>query len=323
MLRTLSILIYLILISVGGLLLFGPRAPIDGPIAIEESAIAADPAGWLAAKEAVVADLRLGAEARVVWANAGEAETEFAVVYIHGFSATTEEIRPVPDRVAGALGANLVFARLTGHGRDGDAMAEAAVPAWRQDVAEALAVGRAVGRRVIVMGTSTGGSLAAIAAFDQRVNADIAGLVLISPNFKLNDFAGAVLDFPFARHLVPAIVGPERSFAPQSEAHAAWWTTSYPSTALVPVGATVRAANALPFFRSETPVLFAYSPDDLVVDAGRTAAVAEAWGGPVTVHEVGIGPGIDPFAHVIAGDILSPEGTEPMIEAILAWAETL
>jgi hypothetical protein len=44
------------------------------------------------------------------------------------------------------LGANLYFARLKGHGRSGDAMLEGSVQAWVDDFAEAVAIGRRLGR---------------------------------------------------------------------------------------------------------------------------------------------------------------------------------
>ena len=57
-------------------------------------------------------------------------------------------MRPLPDKVAAALGANLFYTRLTGHGQDGAAMAEGSVNAWINDYAEAMAIGRAIGGKV-------------------------------------------------------------------------------------------------------------------------------------------------------------------------------
>ena len=70
-------------------------------------------------------DIRPGLQKEIVWANpATKTKTPLAIVYIHGFSASKGEVRPLPDKVASALGANLFFTRLTGHGEDGAAMAE-------------------------------------------------------------------------------------------------------------------------------------------------------------------------------------------------------
>ena len=76
-----------------------------------------DLVAWLSEREAKVPALREGAAKRIVWAETPGDQTDWAVIYLHGFSASAEEIRPVPDRVAAALGANLYFTRMTGHGR--------------------------------------------------------------------------------------------------------------------------------------------------------------------------------------------------------------
>ena len=70
-------------------------------------------------------------------------------------------MQPLPRQSGGGgLGANLFYTRLTGHGQDGAAMAEGSVNAWINDYAEAMAIGRAIGDKVVVIGTSTGASLA-------------------------------------------------------------------------------------------------------------------------------------------------------------------
>ena len=78
-------------------------------------------------------DITPGTEKRVIWAAETETRTPYSVVYLHGYSATSEEIRPVPDLVAKALGANLIYTRLRGHGRDGKALADASVAEWMYD----------------------------------------------------------------------------------------------------------------------------------------------------------------------------------------------
>ena len=82
--------------------------------------------------------------------SAAHAAVQSAVVFIHGFSATGHEIRPLPDLVANGLVANLFFTRLSGHGQGGPAMGCATLDDWRADVAQALAFGRMLGKRVLV-----------------------------------------------------------------------------------------------------------------------------------------------------------------------------
>ena len=145
--------------------LLGPRVAVDTTVSFDPAAIGADPQAYLASQEAAVKGHPARPEKEIIWADpATKAKTPLAIVYIHGFSASKGEVRPLPDKVAAALGANLFYTRLTGHGQDGAAMADGSVNAWINDYAEAIAIGRAIGGKVVVIGTSTGASLATWAA---------------------------------------------------------------------------------------------------------------------------------------------------------------
>lgn len=303
---------------------FGPREPVEAPVAFDVDLLGSDIDAYLERVEADVPELRPGAEKQVIWADPGtKARTPISIVYVHGFSASLQEIRPVPDRVAEALGANLYFTRLAGHGRNGPAMLDGSVPAWLADVSEAMAIGRAIGDRVVVIGTSTGGTLATIAAFDPLMAERLAGLVLVSPNFAVNVRFASLLTMPWGRQLLPRILGPERQFEPRNAAQAEWWTTAYPTAALAPMAAAVAEAARMPYATATVPVLAVFSDADQVVRAERTREVLAAWGGPVTLAPLLMGPADDQFAHVVAGDIVSPGQTDRAVTAILDWIETL
>jgi len=302
---------------------FGAREPVDREIAFAAAALPADLDAWLEAGEADVPDVRDPARKRIVWAGEAGEPTPLSVVYLHGFSASAEEVRPVPDRVAGALGANLFYTRLTGHGRDGAAMAEAAAGDWIEDTAEALAIGRRIGERVLVIGTSTGGTLARLAAHDPELSEGIAGIAFVSPNFAIGNAAAPLLTWPWARAWLPALIGEKRGFAPVNAGHAAHWTTRYPTTALLPMAALVRHVSRLDPAEADLPALFLYSEHDRVVSPSATIRVAGAWGGPASLRPVVPGPGDDPSAHVIAGNILSPGLTEAVVGILTGWAEGL
>lgn len=300
-----------------------PRTGMDRTITFSETDIPADPEGWITAREQQFTDIRPGDGKRILWAGAKGAKTPLAIVYIHGFSGGPAEIRPVPDEVARNLGANLFFTRLAGHGRDGKAMATASAEDWLFDMAEAMAIGRRLGDRVIVMGTSTGGTLAALAATDPALNGGLAGTVLISPNFGVQPPAQWLLDAPFIESWGARVAGETRSFTPLNAEQGRHWTTEYPTAALYPMARLIRAARAADYAQAKTPALFLYAPADQVIDPDRIPPVINAWAGPTQVELREMQGDDDPYSHVIAGDILSPGQTEAVIDIITDWARGL
>ena len=316
-------IILFILICIGALLAFGPREPVDLTVWFSDEEIGADIDAYLAQSEARVKNLDPAHAKAVVWAGERGNRTRYSVVYLHGFSATKEEIRPVPDKVAAALGANLYFARLAGHGRDGAAMAEARVNDWVHDVAEALAIGRRLGERVIVLSTSTGGTVFTLLALDQQHVRGVDGVVFMSPNFGVQAAGSRVLTLPFARYFLRYLVGEERSWTPQSEAQDRHWNTSYPTTALLPMAAAVEVAAAVPVEQVQIPAFFIYSPDDTVISPDAVLDVADRWGGPVSRWSVAGSEVGDASAHVLAGDIVSPQTTEMVAQRLIEWVRGL
>lgn len=309
------------LAAVAGLLL-GPREKAVLDADFDEARLDGGVDAYLRAAEAAVPDLRQGVAKRVHWAGVSEQRTAWSVVYVHGFSATSEELRPLPDLVAQGLGANLHFTRLSGHGRSGEAMAEPRVQDWMTDVAEALAIGRRIGRRVLVMGCSTGCTLLTL-ALARPMAAEVAGAVLIAPNYRVRDRKAVLTTAPWARHWLPLLAGRERGFVPSSEAHGRYWTARYPSVALLPMGAAVKAVNAMDHGSIKQPAMFVFDDRDALVDHDRTREIAARWGGAARVHAVQTGPTDDPGHHVIAGDVLSPAMTAPLAEDILRWCAGL
>lgn len=272
---------------------------------------------WLRAREGVFTDIVPGTEKTVLWAGEPGARTPLALVYLHGFSATHAEIEPVPQRVAQALGANLFLTRLAGHGRGSAAMAQASLTDWALDLDESLGLARRLGTRVVLIGTSTGGSLAALATLDPALARDVAGVVLISPNFGLNSSIAWLLDLPYAERFLPTLMGAERAFDPVNADHARFWTTSYPTTALFPMRAVQRQAGAADYSGVTIPLLVLLAEGDQVVDPAATRAVVAGWGGPARLEV--IEGADDPHQHVIAGRILSPSTTDRAVELIAGF----
>ncbi len=317
-LKMFSYFVLLLVVGFGALYLFGPREPVETTLRFDPSTLGEDLDAYLAESEAADPDVLPHATKEIIWAYPNsKAKTPLALVYIHGFSATKGEVRPVPDMAAKELGANLFYTRLEGHGAGGDALAEPTVQDWMDDTAEAIEIGTRIGEKVIVIGVSTGAPLAAVSALHPELKDKIAGYILVSPNFKIQNAASPILTLPYARQWVPVIAGAERSFETSSDLHAKFWTSTYPTTAVLPMAALVKHSRSLPFENIKEPALFIYSEADTVVDNTVSKMVMDRWGGSTQLHLVVDAD--DKYNHVIAGDALSPNKTEEVAGVITEW----
>lgn len=273
-------------------------------------------AQWLGEREAMVGDVLPHASKQIVWANPGApSRTDRVVVYLHGFSATREELRPFPDSLAAALDANLLLTRLTGHGRPGAAMAEATAGAWLADGREAMALAQRLGDRVVLVGTSTGGTLATWIAGQPEYAERLEAAVLFSPNFRVPARGTGLALLPWGRHLLRLVLGAERTWTPENPEQGRAWTTSYPSEAVAPMLALVRHVNRQNLTRLRVPLFVGYSPADQVVDPEAIEEAAAEWGSAAGdgrhVRVVADADPPDRSNHILTGEIMAP-GTTPL-----------
>lgn len=273
---------------------------------------------WLAAREAAVPALRPQSAARLRWAPGPQRRTPLAVVYLHGFSADPEETAPFCDELGDALGANVFYARLRGHGQDGAAMGRATMGEWLEDLEEAMALGDRLGERIILVGCSTGGTLATWEAARRPTHPKLAALLLISPNFGPRDPRAGLLYWPGARHWGPLLVGRERVIEPESAGHARHWTTRYPLDALFPMMRLVRDTLRQDLGRINTPTWVACHPDDDVVSVSKMRKALARFGVSPCWH---LRPVAQASKHVIAGAIFAPEATPELLSSALAFLQ--
>jgi pimeloyl-ACP methyl ester carboxylesterase len=146
-------------------------------------------------------------EARIVWANdSAKQKTAYSIVYLHGFSASQGEGDPVHQDIAKRFGCNLYLSRLSEHGIDtSEQLLNLTPEGYWESAKEALAIGKQLGEKVILMGTSTGGTqaLQLAAAFPN----DIAGLLLYSPNIAINDGNAWLLNNPWGLQIAKLVKG--------------------------------------------------------------------------------------------------------------------
>jgi len=166
-------------------------------------------------------------QARIVWNNDSlKNTTEYALVYLHGFSASQEEGNPVHRNLAKAFGCNLYLARLAEHGIDtSDALLNYTAEGLWQTAKEAYAIGKKLGKKVILMGTSTGGTVALqlAAAFPE-----IAGIILYSPNIAINDPNAWLLNNPWGLQIARLVKGSNFNTAGQDDStYKKYWNHTY------------------------------------------------------------------------------------------------
>jgi esterase/lipase len=203
-------------------------------------------------------------QARIVWYNDSlKNTTEYALVYLHGFSASQEEGNPVHRNLAKAFGCNLYLARLAEHGIDtSDALMNYTAEGLWQTAKEAYAIGKKLGKKVILMGTSTGGTVALqlAAAFPE-----IAGIILYSPNIAINDPNAWLLNNPWGLQIARLVKGSNFNTAGQDDStYKKYWNHTYRleatvqlqellETTMVPAtfGAVRQPVLALYYFKDE------------------------------------------------------------------------
>jgi len=317
--KHITVLSGFILSSLIILFFVSPAARIDAQL--KPFTLPPDLDGYLKQSEARFSDIMPGAEKTIIWAHAKKSKTPLSIVYLHGYSATRQETVPLCDHIAQRLGANLVYTRLAGHGRSEAAMAEATVNDWLNDTVEALEIGKRIGEKVIVIGTSTGGTLATWLAEQHNTEA-VAAYVLISPNFAPKEEISEVLTWPLGEELASLVIGPEFSWDPVNEGQAKYWTHRYPTKALIPMMKLVKFVRESKLENIHTPVLVIYSPQDTVINVKKVENAYARLGARVKALKP-ITHYVNHTNHVLAGDILAPGNTALVAKMILDFVSPL
>ena len=284
------------------------------------------PEDWqrqLPQSEAAFDDMRPGLQKSVVWHDPERQEpTPLALLYLHGFFASRGELEPVVSELASALGANVFFTRLQGHGRSDAALAEASLQGWLRDTQEAWEIATRLGERVVIIGASTGGTLATWLAHAQANDPRLHALALFSPNFHPRPIWGTKLVLlPGGLGLARLLLGANPELPRDNDLQRLYWNTSYPVAALLPMMQTVRMVEDLDLSAIATPTLMFYSERDRVVDSALAERRWQELGSPqkrklaLETHY--------PGNHILAGDAYSPENNAVVLAELLDFLGAL
>ena len=114
------------------------------------------------------------------------------------------------------------------------------------------------------MATSTGATLASWAATRSDLAEGVAAMVLIAPNYRINGTGAGLLSGPGARSLRDCCWVQSGDSSLKNELQASLWTSTYPTSALMPLAATVAMTRTSPVEDIDIPALFVFSNADKI-----------------------------------------------------------
>jgi len=224
------------LLLVGGVYFFGPTPEVADydekfPIVSDDIVFLADS---IAKSELSLGNIKEDNEAQIIFYNDSlKNKTEWALVYVHGFSGSAMEGNPIHREFAKKYGMNLYLARLSDHGLDtSEALVDMTTNRLWKTAKEALAIGEKLGDNVILMSTSTGGTLSILLAskFPEKVSA----LINFSPNVKINDPAAFLLNDPWGLQIARLVKGGNYNVTgSETDETAKYWNNTYRLEAVV------------------------------------------------------------------------------------------
>lgn len=214
---------------------------------------------YLAKRESAVS-LKPDTQARIIWnSDSKPQKTEYAIIYLHGFRASHPEGHPVHRQIAKHFGYNLFLSRMEEHGIESDyPLLDLTEEKLLRSAHFAFAIGRRIGKKVIVMGTSTGGSLGLYLAANPAYQKKISALVLYSPLIRFYGVKEKLLMYPFSRALLKVIPGKKHLIKTQSTfAEDKIWDSTYALQGALALGSFMQHYMKRDLYQNITCPVFA------------------------------------------------------------------
>ena len=302
-----GIVLILLLVS-----LLGPR--VDTTISLDKISLPIDLDLYLMNSESQFDDITEGTEKKIIWALKSKEKTPISIVSFHGFSATRQELSPLADIVAKSLNANLFYTRLAGHGRGSAGMIQGSVNKWANDANEAIEIGNRIGDKVILIGTSTGSTLATWLALQER-GKNISAIILMSPNYYSAESNIKLVLLPWGKKIAEAMIGKVRHWEPRNPLHEKYWANDYSTAAILPMVGLVDIVDKADLNNIKIPTLMIYSSKDKVISVPSLKDTFERLGSS-NKQLIEFNETEDPDFHALAGDLLSPSSTNDLASQI-------
>ena len=249
-------------------------------------------------------------EARIIWDTAYQ-KTPYSIVYLPGNGATQEEGDPIHEALANRYGCNLYLARLEAHGlTEENPLMNIDPVLWMQSALDAIAVGKAIGDKVIVVSCSTGSTLALYLAskYPDLVEAQI----MMSPNVDYYDPRSFLMSAPWGLQITKLILGSDfYSWKPPVPGAAEqYWYTRYRIEGLITLKSMIdEIMTKETFSKIDDPLYLTYyyqddRHQDDVVSVKRMKEMYAQVGTPASLKKEVALP--DAGTHIIGSDIFNP-----------------
>jgi esterase/lipase len=248
-------------------------------------------------------------EAEIIWADSNHQVTDYAIVYLHGFSASQMEGDPVHRNIAKQFHCNLYLARLAEHGIDTtEDLQNLTAERYWESAKQAYAIGKKLGKKVILMSTSTGGTLSLQLA---AAYPEIAGQILYSPNIEIFNPTAPLLNKPWGLQIGRMVMkGNYNTIKYQHPDYPKYWNTHYRLEATVALQNLLEATmNKETFSKVHQPTLALYyykdeENQDHVVNVKATKKMIDEI---ATATELKSAIAVNTGNHVLASPLVSKD----------------
>lgn len=234
-------------------------------------------------------DIKKQNEAEIGWADSTQKEpTAVALLYLHGYTACKVEGQPVYQDFAKRYGTNYFAARLSEQGINStEPMKNYTAEKLWESAKQALAIAKKLGQKIIIMSTSTGGTLALKLAAE--FPEDVFALVNLSPNIRPKATGASLLNNPWGKQIGQLIFnGNYRVLQNKDKDYKLFWYDKYHINSLIEMQNLVETTmQPTTFKRVHCPSLTLYyfknkNKQDNVVDVDRITWMHQLLATPAT-----------------------------------------
>ncbi len=252
-------------------------------------------------------------------------QTEYSILYLHGYTSSPKEQYPLVDIISKKLRANTISIRMDGHGISLGSMHFLSQEQWYQSALEGLTVANKLGKKVIVISCSTGSTLGLLLSARETAHIEQSLHICLSPNLGiyLSKLVRILYLHPLIQRAIYYIsyLAKHSAIVLRAKAHNTFHesitTLEQPLSAVHPM---LQLVYLLWNIRKKTPHRFIVpttvfaQENDRVVDFALTKKFFKNL---ASTHFAQLPTTTFTHSHILAGDALSPNTTNSMANAIL------